>query len=1165
MAPWRGPLGALGFPTSNVEILYGNEEKTVVVGKSSHFEHGAIFWNAAAGDAWEVMAGLPDPITGVIPDDSILQRYEHFGGPLGWLGFPTSGQGYRDISGVTFNDFEHGVVAELGGLVYHFGDLNVHFRTIHGDDRDGVFGTAGHVDIYCKVTMIVNGFTISQRFPASGDYGHSGHTFDNDPEPLRSPLGDANSALTVHVEIKIWDADDGLFGNDADELGTLTDDYSIDNLWGAQASDQHHHNHADAAFSVEPTHDFDARDFRGQLWWSFHNFDTPLLSFNQFAATFADVDGSAEFLFLHPFNALFYTQWYAKIAKGGNCFGMSLESIFTQVNHSAYAEPIHDYFPDTQNGSDLGPSDLKHRALMNELNIKHGYQLGASTAHWFLALWTLGYTHDPKAVFEGARIAFLARDYPLISLIESGINSGRRHTVRPFQFEKIDASCLNIASTKCWLIHVADPDLPIVSNFGEGATIQIDPDTNRFHFADSAQKHEFNGDSNSGSRMFFLPFNLYTGPQLTFFSLSEPDTNHYIIADDNGSFSQVSDDDGRTLYKDDYTGAYANLDDLREADDPNRIPEVMQVPTSDGPGTSSIEVYIARPAAETTYHYDLRPVPGVAAGTPVEATFQSRLLSSHFSIPATPGKPDRISALAMGTANKTMALTIASDSEPKTVDWTIAGPDKQRWRKYTVPMVPGQTMKFHLADGGKQIEYDNDGPETIAGVSIHNAAGTPPIDLGPVTIPHGTSTTQFSLPVTTLSLSDEVSGNAGWLTAPPTVTLTAKDLGGTGIAAIQYGPDGVNWTTYTGPFPYTTEGESRLYFRARDNANNLELPKSQDFKLDTRRPATTGSVNTTAGVKLTYAVTDPTPGSGVASVHVLQGATASLYTPASGTVTLSGTCSAVELWGEDVAGNLTTPHVKIADAVPPAFTTVPPATITTTLCTVAAGLNLGTAAATDDCGAVTVTSNAPAKFPLGTTIVTWTARDAAGNTATRTTTVTTDLGDDVSCCPTGTNIIRGTSNNDVLNGTSGSDCIFGLGAQDVIRGNGGNDYISGGSGNDDMWGGDGNDWVAGGPGQDSLRGEAGNDTVSGGDGDDLCSGGDGDDRLMGGSGQDNLKGEAGNDTLEGGAGFDTLNGGTGNDFLRGGTEQDTLIGGGGTDQCVQDGGDVLTSCPAVAP
>jgi len=42
----------------------------------------------------------------------------------------------------------------------------------------------------------------------------------------------------------------------------------------------------------------------------------------------------------------------------------------------------------------------------------------------------------------------------------------------------------------------------------------------------------------------------------------------------------------------------------------------------------------------------------------------------------------------------------------------------------------------------------------------------------------------------------------------------------------------------------------------------------------------------------------------------------------------------------------------------------------------------------DNCGVASVTNNAPASFPFGTTIVTWTVADNSGNTATATQSVT---------------------------------------------------------------------------------------------------------------------------------------------------------------------------------
>ena len=148
--------------------------------------------------------------------------------------------------------------------------------------------------------------------------------------------------------------------------------------------------------------------------------------------------------------------------------------------------------------------------------------------------------------------------------------------------------------------------------------------------------------------------------------------------------------------------------------------------------------------------------------------------------------------------------------------------------------------------------------------------------------------------------------------------------------------------------------------------------------------------------------------------------------------------------------------VTVLDSTPPVFSFVPPS-VTISACTAP---NIGQATATDGCaGSVTMTNDAPPTFHVGQTVVTWTARDAAGNTATANQTVTVMLQNDPTCCPVGSHVIMGTSNNDVINGTAGDDCIIGLGGQDTINGLGGNDVISGGEGDDVITGGDGNDII----------------------------------------------------------------------------------------------------------
>jgi len=99
------------------------------------------------------------------------------------------------------------------------------------------------------------------------------------------------------------------------------------------------------------------------------------------------------------------------------------------------------------------------------------------------------------------------------------------------------------------------------------------------------------------------------------------------------------------------------------------------------------------------------------------------------------------------------------------------------------------------------------------------------------------------------------------------------------------------------------------------------------------------------------------------------------------------------------AGTATcTGNVTVVDQTPPVFTSVP-GPVTAVEGTTP---NLGTPTATDLCaGAVTITNNAPSPFPIGVTTVTWTARDAAGNTATATQTVTITCAGGPGSCPNG--------------------------------------------------------------------------------------------------------------------------------------------------------------------
>jgi len=134
-----------------------------------------------------------------------------------------------------------------------------------------------------------------------------------------------------------------------------------------------------------------------------------------------------------------------------------------------------------------------------------------------------------------------------------------------------------------------------------------------------------------------------------------------------------------------------------------------------------------------------------------------------------------------------------------------------------------------------------------------------------------------------------------------------------------------------------------------------------------------------------------------------------------------------------------------------------------------------------------ITNDAPSIFPLGDTIVTWTAADKYGNSQSQTQTIT------VQACGkphSSYNAIIGNQDDDMLLGTTLADLIFGLAGEDIIIGDKGSDCIFGGEGDDIIYGNEGDDTIGGDDGGDIIKGQSGEDTINGSTGTDIIDGGD---------------------------------------------------------------------------
>jgi len=854
--------GSLGRPTAGAkDVKNGNGD---VIGQMAPFKNAAaIFFSAATGAHVVSAPILPDYVG-------------RFGGPAGWLGFPIGDTG--GAAGEEFNDLEHGMLINHVGNdgfagVNALGQLSFHIvhATITATDGGG-----GSNETYIRYHVTTTkGVNLQSALCADGgvvrcEDGDVTEANDEDITPNKViPLGPANSALSISSHLELWDLDDTFNGAD-DKFGEWNEVADRHNLFGIVAFGVHPVSEAEITFGVQSTHDFDGSDFMGTRWWSFHNWSTDDVTYNQFAQAFDDV-GPDESVVFHPFNRFWYEAVIRNIADGGNCAGMAIESIYADRGLSAFPEPVHDFFPNTQDGSKLGDvlTSNAHITLASEINVKHAYQGGADMIRFYIRTLARGQTHDPFGAFVRVSGMLAAGEPVMIGLSTFWFGSG--HVVRAYD-TAVAQPCTQGGTSPCNRILVADPNFPKVKKF----PTYIEIDSNGKFFYDGASGR-LSGDSLFGDRMYPIPYvDLLDHQATTPFGLFEAfKFAALLIGGSDGSVEQVTSSTGQTLFKPNLGHLPSTFNDLN--DTATGLAEMAPVPLLDSTGSQMLAV-----TGNGSYTYNLVASSGVAAGRPINVEFLSAYMSAKATIPGTPGLSDQLVAHHINTPDKAISLAINPAGNAKTVQVTLGAPDKYRWIELSnMTLQPGQQLTFHLSNGGFVLTTDNNGPKVTADVRVSAGQGATPVTVGTQDIPPGTSDVQYQLPKTTATLSGEVHGNDGWLLAPVTVELSAKDFSGTGIERIQYRHDSDPWTDFvcpaasttcsTGPISYAFEGDTTLSYRAIDRAHNAEVVRTQEIKIDTRAPLVATSTDkatyTRVEAFLVHAsASDPTPGSGLRTV-----------------------------------------------------------------------------------------------------------------------------------------------------------------------------------------------------------------------------------------------------------------------------------------------------------
>jgi hypothetical protein len=462
-----GGVGTWGYPITNETDLKHDGH---VIGRFSEFENCTIYWSAGTG-AFEVHG-------------DIRVKYKDMNGPAGEMGFPISDEGTipNAPGAARYSCFQHGSILWYGSFasIIVARPFGLFLGRIDSKESEGFL--MGQNDLYIRVTVKAGPNLIyNQRHPPSGDM--DGHNVVDFNINIPNTIVPNSPGLVVTFGVDVWESDGGApFGGGDDHLGVYSHDLTMANAWGLRENQGIFNSGAFAminsiTWSVKPQVNVSLLS-ETEKFWGVQNRGTSQISKAQYAAAFRDVDSEPEWWDVTDWlDAAFYELVVKGIAGNGNCFGMSLESIYARKGASIFSLPTNRF--------------TNWDTVANEFNIKHCYQVGAGPIWWFVDEFLSGKTHDPKAVFERTRSEFSIGNNPVLCIAQNYDFSGAPHCILPVAWD---------SSSKPWKITICDPNFPNALR-----QLTVNPDDNTYDY-DGGNK--YHGGEWSGGRLHYTPWTL---------------------------------------------------------------------------------------------------------------------------------------------------------------------------------------------------------------------------------------------------------------------------------------------------------------------------------------------------------------------------------------------------------------------------------------------------------------------------------------------------------------------------------------------------------------------------------------------------------------------------------------------------------------------------------